>query len=62
MSRKWTIEEAKAYIMKVLKGKQQIGLTYCSAVDFLVNHTNARIDKRTLSFKEEDENVSDTIG
>ena len=38
MGKNWTVEEAKAYIAKVVKGKQQTGLKYCSAVDFLINH------------------------
>jgi len=37
MGKKWTIEEAKAYIAKVQKSKQQIGLTYWSAIDFIAN-------------------------
>lgn len=35
MAKKWTIESAKAYVAKVQHGRQQIGLTYYSAVDFL---------------------------
>ena len=42
MSKKWTIESARAYITKVQKGKQQPGLTYCSAIDFLMNHTDVK--------------------
>lgn len=38
MSKNWTVEEAKAYVSKVVKGKQQAGLKYCSAIDFLMNH------------------------
>ena len=40
MGKSWTVEEAKAYVAKVVKGKQQAGLKYCSAVDFLINHAN----------------------
>lgn len=54
MSRKWTVDEAKAYILKVLKGKQQSGLKYCSAVDFLMNHTNVNVNLHPLSEKEDD--------
>lgn len=54
MSRKWTVDEAKAYVLKVLKGKQQSGLKYCSAVDFLMNHTNVNVNLHPLSEKEDD--------
>lgn len=50
MSKKWTIESARAYIAKVQKGKLQPGLTYCSAIDFIINHTNVQ----SLATKEED--------
>ena len=55
MSKKWTIESARAYIAKVQKGKQQSGLTYCSAIDFLMNHTNVQ----SLATKEEDNDRAD---
>ena len=54
MGRKWTVDEAKAYVTKVLKGKQQSGLTYCSALDFLMNHTNVQVNLHPLAEKEED--------
>ncbi len=36
--KKWTKESANKYVEKVQKGKQEIGLTYLSAKDFLKNH------------------------
>lgn len=36
--KKWTKETAKKYIDKVEKGKQEKGLTYLSAIDFLRHH------------------------
>lgn len=54
MSKKWTVEEAKNYIMKVQKGKQQSGLKYCSAIDFLMNHTNTEVKNYPLMEKEDD--------
>ncbi len=36
--KKWTKEIAKKYIDKVEKGKQEKGLTYFSALDFLRHH------------------------
>lgn len=53
MSKNWTIEEAKAYVSKVVKGKQQTGLKYCSAIDFLINH-----GKTVDSLKEENNDSS----
>ena len=55
MSKKWTIESARTYVAKVQKGKQQSGLTYCSAIDFLMNHTNVQ----SLATKEEDNDRTD---
>lgn len=55
MSKNWTIEEAKAYVSKVVKGKQQAGLKYCSAIDFLMNHGKA------VDFHKE-ENDNDSSG
>ena len=55
MSKKWTIESARTYVAKVQKGKQQSGLTYCSAIDFLMNHTNIQ----SLTTKEEDNDRTD---
>ncbi len=37
--RKWTKESAKAYVDKVKVGKAPRGLKYCSALDFLANHS-----------------------
>lgn len=37
--RKWTKESAKAYVCKVKAEKAPRGLKYCSAVDFLANHS-----------------------
>lgn len=36
--KKWTKESAKRYVEKVEKGRQEIGLTYLSAKDFIRNH------------------------
>lgn len=36
--KKWTKETAKKYAEKVEKGKQEKGLTYLSAIDFLRHH------------------------
>lgn len=58
MSKKWTVEEAKMYVARVLKGKQQTGLKYCSAIDFLMNHTNTQVSLHPLAEKE---NENDTI-
>ena len=56
MSKKWTVDEARAYVVKVQKGKIPTGLTYCSALDFLMNHTNVEI--HPLAEKEgEDDNT-----
>ena len=60
MSKNWTIEEAKSYVLKVVKGKQQTGLKYCSALDFLMNHTNATVDLHPLAAKEDDNDFSRT--
>ena len=60
MGRSWTVDEAKAYIMKVVKGKQQSGLKYCSAVDFLMNHTNITVNPHPLAAKEDDNDFSRT--
>ena len=38
MKRKWTNETAAAYIEKVEKGKEPMGMKYLSAKDFLKNH------------------------
>ena len=57
MSKKWTVEEAKAYIAKVVKGKQQVGLRYCSAIDFIVNYTSSQINIHPLANKENDHDV-----
>lgn len=38
MKRKWTKESAKKYVNKVDNGKQEKGLTYLSAKDFLKHH------------------------
>ena len=54
MGRNWTVDEAKTYVSKVLKGKQQAGLKYCSAIDFLMNHTNVNVNLHPLSEKEDD--------
>ena len=54
MGKNWTVDEAKTYVLKVLKGKQQVGLKYCSAVDFLMNHTNVNVNLHPLSEKEDD--------
>lgn len=58
MSKKWTTEEARSYITKVQKGKLPVGLTYCSALDFIMNHTNMQIDKHPLMVKEGEDDDS----
>ena len=58
MSKKWTIEEAKTYIAKVVRGKQQAGLTYCSAIDFLRNHTNSEINLLAMKESDNDPTIS----
>ena len=58
MSRSWTVEKAKEYVTKVLRGKQQCGLTYCSALDFLMNHTNVEINLHPLAEKEDDNDTN----
>ena len=40
---KWTIESAKAYVTKVQKGKQSMGLKFWSAVDFLTKETTTSV-------------------
>ena len=62
MSKKWTIEEAKMYITKVQKGKQQAGLKYCSAIDFLMNHTNAEVNLNSLAAKEDENDSVNSFG
>lgn len=61
MSKNWTVEEAKMYVTKVLKGKQQTGLTYCSAIDFLMNHTNTQVNLHPLATKENDNDSTDSF-
>lgn len=62
MSKKWTVDEAKSYVAKVVKGKQQAGLTYCSALDYLMNHTNVNVEKHPLAKKEnEDDSFNSDI-
>lgn len=39
MNKRWTDDSARAYIAKVQNGKSPMGLTYCSAVDYLLNHS-----------------------
>lgn len=62
MGKKWTIEEAKMYVTKVSKGKQQAGLKYCSAIDFLTNHTNAQINLHPLAEKEDENDTVSSFG
>lgn len=54
MSKKWTIDSARAYITKVQKGRQQPGLTYCSAIDYLANHCDIKTNLHPLAEKEND--------
>ena len=61
MSRKWTVESAKAYIAKVQKGKLQVGLTYCSAIDYLTNHANVNNKQHPLAVKDNDDDNSTDI-
>lgn len=60
MSKNWTVESAKAYVSKVVKSKQQSGLTYCSAIDFLMNHTKTAVNLHPLSKKEDENDYSGT--
>ena len=60
MGRTWTVENAKAYVTKVVKGKQQLGLKYCSAIDFLMNHTKTAVNLHPLSKKEDEDDYSGT--
>lgn len=59
MAKKWTVESAKSYATRVQKGKQQIGLTYCSALAFLENHASSNVDKQS---KENNNGNSETTG
>lgn len=59
MTKKWTVESAKSYVAKVQKGKQQAGLTYCSALAFLENHTSPNVDKQS---KEKNDGNFETSG
>lgn len=60
MKRNWTVESAKAYVTKVQKGKQQSGLTYCSALDFLANHSNTVVNLHPLAAKDDNSDDTDT--
>ena len=62
MSRKWTIDEARSYVTKVQKGKQTVGLKYCSAIDFLMNHTNTNVEVHPLAEKEGENDSLDSDG
>ena len=54
MSKKWTDESARSYVAKVQSGRNQIGLTYYSAIDYLTNHaTSPKIEKNSLIEKNE---------
>jgi len=53
MSHKWTEESARSYIAKVQAGKNQIGLKYCSAIDFISNHVTPKVEKHPLAAKED---------
>ena len=57
MSKKWTIEKTKAYVNKVLKGKQKAGLTYCSAIQFLMIYINNEVKLHSLATKEDDNDI-----
>lgn len=46
MAKNWTLEEARAYVKKVQNGKQQVGLKYCSAIDFLTKMANSDKEKK----------------
>lgn len=52
MSHKWTEESARSYVAKVQSGKNQIGLTYHSAADYLTNHVVSKKEKPILVEKE----------
>lgn len=57
MAKKWTIESAKAYVAKVQHGKQQVGLSYYSAVDFLAR-IGTSVEK--VEVESNDNTVEDT--
>lgn len=59
MTKKWTVESAKSYVTRVQKGKQQAGLTYCSALAFLENHASPNVGKQS---KENNNGNSETTG
>lgn len=46
MKRKWTSETAEEYIKRVEKGKEQVGMKYLSAIDYLQNHK--RLSKHSI--------------
>ena len=48
MGKKWTDESARSYVAKVQAGRNQIGLTYCSAMDYLVNHENEFVNAEEI--------------
>ncbi len=54
MGRKWTEESARSYVAKVQAGKNQVGLTYCSAIDYLTNHVASKVEKHPLAVKEDE--------
>jgi hypothetical protein len=58
MAKKWTIESARAYVAKVQRGKQQIGLTYYSAMDYLLKNASCTSDLKV----NQNDNVSNDIG
>ena len=61
MAKKWNVEEARNYVAKVQKGKIPYGLTYCSAIDFLMNHTGSKVEVPPLDEKQGEENVFDSV-
>ena len=48
MKHTWTKEEASAYVARCDRGAEKKGLKYCSAIDFLKNHTSAVITEDAI--------------
>ena len=60
MGRKWTDETARAYVAKVQAGRNQVGLTYCSALDYIMNHTGSKKEKPKISVEDIRDDNSET--
>lgn len=51
--KKWTKDSAQKYVDRVEKGREEIGLTYLSAKDFLKNHKKGNSILNLLATKNE---------